>query len=159
MPCLISERLLGTSSVSLPFLHYFLKNPKRQDFKVTLRNKSRRMIAVDFMVLKNAELEEDYEVFIHPQTVTYSAGATYTTTMIFKQKTKGAKDKSKDKKGKVDEKKVKVEEKVVKVDPKKPRPSEYRVVILAKVKNSSAIFSFPGVISTRKNYPGKGRVA
>lgn len=44
------------------------------------------MIAVDFMVVKNEEVDKYYDVFVHPQTMTYSTGAACTSNIVFKAK-------------------------------------------------------------------------
>jgi hypothetical protein len=58
---MVSCRVLET-----PFLHYFLKTPRRQDFKLTFKNKSKRLLAVDFTVIKNEEVDRFFDILVHP---------------------------------------------------------------------------------------------
>ena len=105
-------------------MKFGMKTPKRQDFKISFRNKGALPLNVEFFVEKCDNLP-GFELMVYPIYCMVQPNALTSTCLIVKQKME------KDKEGKS-----------VCVNNKK----DIRCVLVAKFKNSSAMFSFPCII-------------
>lgn len=106
-------------------MKFGLKNPKRQDFKISFRNKGQLPLNAEFSVERADSNSPDYELMIYPVYVAIQPNGLTSTSLIIKSVRN-------DKPG----------ESPV----SKPDTSDLRCIIVAKFRNSSALFSYPCVI-------------
>lgn len=87
LPNLCSERSLSTRNKDEGVLHFLIKNPRRQDLKVVLKNKSEKLVQADFVIMKDNYMAEHFEVMFNPSVVIYQAGSHSTLGLIIRAAT------------------------------------------------------------------------
>lgn len=116
MPYLYSERLLSKINESEGTMHFLIKNAHRQDLKVVLRNGSAKSVQADFALIADTYLSEHFDISFNPNIVHYPAGGLATLGLIIRRIS-------------------------VKALPKPPQ-NTMRCLIIARIKNCSAKFTF-----------------
>lgn len=116
IPSLGSDRLLLKQGDLDGTLHFLIKNKKRQDLKVVLRNNSHRVFQAEFTSIADQYMGEHYELAFSPAVVNYPAFGLATLGLIVKSVTD---------------------------DPNLASPqATMRCLLVAKVRNSSIKFTF-----------------
>ena len=77
--------MITQESSDVPFLHFLMKNPRQQDLKLTLKNKSDRAIVVDFICLKSDEIEDIYDINVNPPSISYQPNMLATAMLSIKR--------------------------------------------------------------------------
>lgn len=113
--------MLISKDIQFPVLHFFMKSLKRGEFKVTLKNKSKRLLSADLFAVKGETKDILYDAAIQPQTVNYPSGGLATAALLIRVRS------------------AKIESTL----------KQIRLLIVAKVKGSAAIFSYPCLISLK----------
>jgi hypothetical protein len=116
LPNLCSDRALATGPSSDAVLHFLVKNVRRQDLKVVLKNKADKLVQADFLVVKDSYMLEHFDVLFNPSVVVYQAGMQATLGMIIRSSSSQTPP---------------------------PAPDNImRCLLVARIKNSSAKFTF-----------------
>ena len=122
IPRFVSERMMQDKEIGLYHMKFGLKNAKRQDFKISFRNKGDQILQAEFLVEKSPG-NPDYDAAIHPTSVNVLPGGQCSTSLIVKESPSERQRQS----GIITKKDI-------------------RCQVLAKFKNCSAIFTFPCLI-------------
>lgn len=117
IPSLCSDRLLTKAGDPAGTLYFLLKNPKKTDLKLVLRNRSSKVIQAEFEVIKDKLMAEHFDVLVYPSIMTYQINSLATVQLIIKAKGTSI-----------------------------PVFQEMRCVVVSKLKNSSVKFGHPCVI-------------
>ena len=99
-------------------LYFLLKLERKQDFKVVLKSASAKPCLVEFDLLKDAYLDSCYDMRVNPPAVAFPAHGAATAVLTVRGLPGG-----------------------------EPRPAAMRCLLVAKLKNSSAKFTFPCVFT------------
>lgn len=115
MPKLKCEKMMRIKSLDMSVVKLFMKNPIRQDFRIAFKNCGNQVCFVEFSVLKNERLVNFLEFNFYPAQI--GLQPFISNNFVMSIKTKGG--------------------------IKNLQNNEVRFLLIAKVKNSSAIFSYP----------------
>lgn len=115
MPKLKCEKMMRIKSLDMSVIKLFMKNPVRQDFRITFKNCGNQVCFVEFSVLKNERLVNFLDFNFYPAQI--GLQPFISNNFVMSVKTKGS--------------------------IKNLQSNEVRFLLIAKVKNSSAIFSYP----------------
>lgn len=117
MPALRCEKMIYLNSLRMSVLKLFMKNSKRQEFRISLKNLASQPMTVEFQMLKH-ERHANLDFSFYPTTLNISP----LLSSNFIANVKSSKPDS------------------------EPEDSEVHCVLLVKMKNGSPIFGFPLVI-------------
>ena len=115
LPKLRCEKMMRIKSLNISVIKLFMKNPIRQDFRISFKNCAEQVCFVEFSVLKNDRLVNFLDFNFYPAQI--GLQPLVTNNFVMSVKTNGA---GSDLAGK-----------------------EVRFLLIAKVRNSTAIFSYP----------------
>jgi hypothetical protein len=118
LPNIKCEKMMILKSLQMHVVKLFMKVLKRQEFRLSLKNVTRIPCSVDLTILKNEETAGCFEFLFYPGQLSLASGVSTTFMMTIKCSANEAEVQSK----------------------------EFRAVLVVKMKNSSAIFSYPMVI-------------
>ena len=65
-PNLICDKMIKLKRLTMPVLALYLKNKKKQDFRITFKNNSEYLCYGELSVLKNPQMYEFLEVKFYP---------------------------------------------------------------------------------------------
>ena len=127
MPSLQSERLLASSNDREGTLYFLIKNPKKQELKLVLRNKSHKAIQAEFEIVRDPIMNALYDVQVYPPIAYYTAGGLGTVNLILKAKSTEHSSKT-----------------------------QMRCLVISKVKNSTVKFCYPCIFQFPLSDSGAG---
>ena len=117
LPALRCEKMIYLNSIRMSVLKLFMKNAKRQEFRISLKNLVRQTMTVEFQALKN-ERHAHLEFSFYPPSLSLSP--LLSSNFIANVKSNKAEEEMEE--------------------------DEVRCVLLVKMKNGSPIFGFPVII-------------
>ena len=115
LPKIRCEKMMRIKSLDMSVIKLFMKNPIRQDFRISFKNCAEQVCFVEFSVLKNDRLVNFLEFNFYPAQI--GLQPLVANNFVMSVKTNGAGE--------------------------NVRGREVRFLLIAKVRNSSAIFSYP----------------
>jgi hypothetical protein len=115
MPKLKCEKMMRIKSLDMSVVKLFMKNPVRQDFRIAFKNCGNQVCFVEFSVQKNERLVNFLDFNFYPAQI--GLQPFISNNFVMSIKTKGG--------------------------IKNLQNNEVRFLLIAKVKNSSAIFAYP----------------
>ena len=118
IPIIKCEKMITLKSLGLPVVKLYMKTPKRQDFRINLKNMCRMNLIAELFILKNDDEIKNMDFNFYPQNVNLPPNLPINFMMSAKCMSNEADILNK----------------------------EIHCVLIVKIKNSSAIFSYPIVI-------------
>ena len=118
VPIIKCEKMITLKSLGLPVVKLYMKTPKRQDFRINLKNMCKLNLIAELFILKNEEELKNMEFNFYPQNINLP----FNTPINFMMSAKCTGNEA------------------------EILNKEIHSVLIVKIKNSSAIFSFPIVI-------------
>lgn len=118
VPAVKCEKMITLKSIGLPVVKLYMKTPKRQDFRINLKNMCKLGLVAELYVTKNEEELKCMDFSFYPQSVNLPSMTPINFTMSAKC--------------------ISNENEILN--------REIHVVLIVKIKSSSAIFSYPIVI-------------
>lgn len=118
VPALKCEKMITLKSLGLPVVKLYMKTPKRQDFRINLKNMCKLNLMAELFILKNDDEVKNMDFNFFPQSVSLPPNMPINFMMSAKCISNEADILNK----------------------------EIHCVLIVKIKNSSAIFSYPIVI-------------
>ena len=118
VPAVKCEKMITLKSIGLPVVKLYMKTPKRQDFRINLKNMCKLGLIAELYVTKNEEELKCMDFSFYPQAVNLPPMTPINFTMSAKC--------------------IGNESEILN--------RELHVVLIVKIKSSSAIFSYPIVI-------------
>lgn len=118
IPSIKCEKMITLKSLGLPVVKLYMKTPKRQDFRINLKNMCKLNLIAELFILKNEDELRNMEFNFYPQNVNLP----FNTPINFMMSAKCTGNES------------------------EILNKELHSVLIVKIKNSSAIFSYPIVI-------------
>lgn len=118
VPAIKCEKMITLKSLGLPVVKLYMKTPKRQDFRINLKNMCRLNLIAELFILKNEDEVKNMDFNFYPQNVNLPPNLPINFMMSAKCVSNEADILNK----------------------------EIHCVLIVKIKNSSAIFSYPIVI-------------
>ena len=73
IPKLVCEKMIKLKRFEMPVIKLYLKNLKRQDFRIALKNNSAYNCFGDLSVMKNPSLEKQIEINFYPNQISMQA--------------------------------------------------------------------------------------
>ena len=119
LPKLKVEKMMRIKSLNLSVIKLFMKNPIRQDFRIAMKNCGAALVYAELSVLKNDRLVDFLDFNFYPAQV--SLQPSIVNNFVMSVKTRHT------------------EQNILNKD--------IHLVLIVKVRNSSAIFSFPVLLS------------
>lgn len=118
VPAIKCEKMITLKSLGLPVVKLYMKTPKKQDFRINLKNMCKLAMMAELFILKNDEEYKNMEYSFYPQNVSLQPNIPINFVMSVKCIANEAEVLNK----------------------------EIHSVLIVKIKNSSSIFSYPIVI-------------
>lgn len=118
VPAIKCEKMITLKSLGLPVVKLYMKTPKRQDFRINLKNMCKLNLIAELFILKNEDEIKNMDFNFYPQNVNLPPNLPINFMMSAKCVCNEADILNK----------------------------EIHCVLIVKIKNSSAIFSYPIVI-------------
>ena len=119
LPKIKCEKMMRIRSLNMSVIKLFMKNPIRQDFRIALKNCGLTSVFVEFSMLKNDRLVDYLDFNFYPAQI--SLQPSIANNFVMSVKTRHT------------------DEEIIGKD--------IHLVLVVKVRNSSAIFSFPVLLS------------
>lgn len=120
IPSLKCEKMIKLRSMDIPVVKLFLKNIKRQDFRIALKNTSNYAYMGELSILKNDNHMKFLDINFYPPQINMAANALNNFMMSVKSLAK---------------------------DDDEIINQEVRFVLLVRIRNSSIIFSYPVILT------------
>ena len=120
IPSLKCEKMIKLRSMDIPVVKLFLKNIKRQDFRIALKNTSNYAYMGELSILKNENHAKFLDINFYPPQINMAANALNNFMMSVKSLAK---------------------------DDDEIINQEVRFVLLVRIRNSSIIFSYPVILT------------
>ena len=118
IPAVKCEKMITLKSLGLPVIKLYMKTPKRQDFRINLKNMCKTNLIAELFILKNEDELKNMDFNFYPQNVNLPSFTPINFTMSAKC--------------------IGNEQDILN--------KEIHCVLIVKIKSSSAIFSYPIVI-------------
>jgi len=129
VPVIKCEKMITLKSLGLPVVKLYMKTPKRQDFRINLRNMTKLNMMAELFILKNDEELKNMDFSFYPQSINLPNNTPINFMMSVKCMGNEAEILNR----------------------------EINSVLIVKIKNSSSIFSYPIVILIGDGKP-EGRI-
>lgn len=119
LPKIKVEKMMRIKSLNMSVIKLFMKNPIRQDFRIALKNCASSPVFVEFSILKNERLVDYLDFNFYPAQISLQPDVVNNFVMSVKTKH--------------------TDEDIINKD--------IHLVLVVKVRNSSAIFSYPMLLT------------
>ena len=119
LPKIKCEKMMRIKSLNMSVIKLFMKNPVRQDFRISLKNCASQVVFVEFSIVKNERTAGSLDFNFYPAQISLQPFAPNNFVMSIK----------------------------VNRGEGEILDREIKFILIAKVRNSSAIFSYPAFLT------------